>query len=116
MLLLHLFLLFHRHQCLSILLVLIFVYEQGEVRNRDFFGGNLAGITQKLDYLQSLGVETVYLCPIFEAAENHRYGTADYGPGSTRSAKFFSNSLSRRSLIWRDVTYLPSLPTFIVEV
>ena len=52
--------------------------EQGEVRNRDFFGGNLAGITQKLDYLQSLGVETVYLCPIFEAAENHRYGTADY--------------------------------------
>ena len=52
--------------------------EAGEVRNRDFFGGDLAGITEKLDYLQSLGVETVYLCPIFEAAENHRYGTADY--------------------------------------
>ncbi|MBO5339961.1 MAG: alpha-glucosidase C-terminal domain-containing protein [Oscillospiraceae bacterium] len=52
--------------------------EKGEVRNRDFFGGDLAGITQKLDYLKSLGVETVYLCPIFEAAENHRYGTADY--------------------------------------
>jgi len=52
--------------------------EKGEVRNRDFFGGNLNGIIQKLDYLQSLGVETVYLCPIFEAAENHRYGTADY--------------------------------------
>ena len=52
--------------------------ESGEVRNRDFFGGDLPGIAQKLDYLQSLGVETVYLCPIFEAAENHRYGTADY--------------------------------------
>ncbi len=52
--------------------------ETGEVRNRDFFGGNLAGITEKLDYIASLGVETVYLCPIFEAAENHRYGTADY--------------------------------------
>ena len=52
--------------------------EKGEVRNRDFFGGNLLGIAEKLDYLQSLGVETVYLCPIFEAAENHRYGTADY--------------------------------------
>ena len=52
--------------------------EQGEVRNRDFFGGNLRGIAKKLDYLASLGVETVYLCPIFEAAENHRYGTADY--------------------------------------
>ena len=52
--------------------------EKGEVRNRDFFGGDLAGITQKLDYLKYLGVETVYLCPVFEAAENHRYGTADY--------------------------------------
>ncbi len=52
--------------------------EKGEIRNRDFFGGNLAGICEKLDYLKKLGVETLYLCPIFEAAENHRYGTADY--------------------------------------
>ena len=51
---------------------------RGEVRNRDFFGGSLAGVEEKLDYLQSLGVETLYFCPIFEAAENHRYGTADY--------------------------------------
>ncbi len=51
---------------------------QGEVRNRDFFGGDLKGITEKLDYLQNLGVETLYFCPIFEAPENHRYGTADY--------------------------------------
>jgi glycosidase len=50
----------------------------GNVTNRDFFGGDLAGITSKLDYLAALGVETIYLCPIFEAAENHRYGTADY--------------------------------------
>ena len=50
----------------------------GEIRNRDFFGGSLAGIMEKLDYLQGLGVETLYFCPIFEAAENHRYGTADY--------------------------------------
>ena len=48
------------------------------MRNRDYFGGTLAGITEKLDYLKGLGVTTVYLCPIFEAAENHRYGTADY--------------------------------------
>ena len=52
--------------------------ERGEVRNRDFFGGNLKGIEEKLDYIASLGVETIYFCPIFEAAENHRYGTADY--------------------------------------
>lgn len=46
--------------------------------NRDFFGGTLAGITEKLDYLAGLGVETLYLCPIFASAENHRYSTADY--------------------------------------
>jgi len=52
--------------------------ETGEIRNRDFFGGDLPGVMEKLDYLQGLGVETLYFCPIFEAAENHRYGTADY--------------------------------------
>ena len=51
---------------------------KGEVRNRDFFGGDLPGIIEKLDYLKSLGTETIYFNPIFEAAENHRYGTADY--------------------------------------
>ena len=50
----------------------------GEIRNRDFFGGSLKGVEEKLDYLRSLGVRTLYFCPIFEAAENHRYGTADY--------------------------------------
>jgi glycosidase len=52
--------------------------EHGEIRNRDFFGGSLAGIQSKLPYLKSLGVDTLYLCPIFEGAENHRYGTGDY--------------------------------------
>ena len=52
--------------------------DQGEVRNRDFFGGDFQGVLEKLDYLKSLGVETLYFNPIFEAAENHRYGTADY--------------------------------------
>lgn len=46
--------------------------------NSDFFGGSLKGITSKLDYLASLHVTTVYLNPIFEAASNHRYDTADY--------------------------------------
>ena len=44
----------------------------------DFFGGDLAGITERLDYLASLHVTTLYLNPIFEAASNHRYDTADY--------------------------------------
>ena len=52
--------------------------ENGQITNRDFFGGSLAGITAKLDYLQRLSVTTLYLNPIFEAASNHRYDTADY--------------------------------------
>lgn len=52
--------------------------EQGEITNSDYFGGDLKGITQKLPYLQSLGVSCLYLNPIFEAHSNHRYNTADY--------------------------------------
>ena len=44
----------------------------------DFFGGNLKGIEQKLDYIKSLGVDVIYLNPIFSAYSNHRYDTADY--------------------------------------
>ena len=51
---------------------------QGEVLNNDYFGGDLKGIEQKLDYLESLGVTCIYLNPIFEAHSNHRYDTADY--------------------------------------
>ena len=50
----------------------------GEVRNRDFFGGSLEGIASKLDELAELGVTALYMCPIFESASNHRYNTADY--------------------------------------
>lgn len=44
----------------------------------DYYGGDLLGIEQKLDYLASLGVNCIYLNPIFEAHSNHRYNTADY--------------------------------------
>ncbi|HKM32254.1 MAG TPA: alpha-amylase family glycosyl hydrolase, partial [Oscillospiraceae bacterium] len=45
--------------------------------NNDYFGGDLAGIMEKLPYLYELGVTCIYLNPIFEAHENHRYNTAD---------------------------------------
>ena len=45
---------------------------------RDFFGGNLEGIREKLPYLKDLGVTVLYLNPIFQARSNHRYDTADY--------------------------------------
>ena len=50
----------------------------GEVLNNDFYGGNLNGIREKLPYLQALGVEILYLNPIFYAWSTHRYDTCDY--------------------------------------
>lgn len=44
----------------------------------DYYGGDLAGIESKLPYLKELGVTCIYLNPVFEAASNHRYNTADY--------------------------------------
>ncbi len=44
----------------------------------DYYGGDLAGICEKLPYLKDLGVTCIYLNPIFEAHSNHRYNTADY--------------------------------------
>ena len=46
--------------------------------NSDFYGGDLAGIIEQLDYLEALGVTAIYLNPIFEARSNHRYDTADF--------------------------------------
>ncbi|WP_419057018.1 glycoside hydrolase family 13 protein [Evtepia gabavorous] len=43
-----------------------------------FMGGDLPGITQKLPYLEDLGVNALYLTPIFEATSNHKYDTVDY--------------------------------------
>lgn len=49
-----------------------------KVYNNDFFGGDLAGIIEKLDYIRDLGANTIYMTPIFKAASNHKYDTADY--------------------------------------
>lgn len=44
----------------------------------EFFGGDLKGITDKLDYIKELGANTIYLTPIFAAQSNHGYDTNDY--------------------------------------
>lgn len=44
----------------------------------NFMGGDLQGVIDKLDYLQELGVNGLYFCPIFKATTNHRYDTIDY--------------------------------------
>jgi glycosidase len=43
-----------------------------------FYGGDLNGIRQKLDYIQNLGFDTIYLNPIFKARSNHRYDADDF--------------------------------------
>ena len=43
-----------------------------------FQGGDLFGVIEKLDYLQDLGVNCIYLNPIFTSSANHRYHTYDY--------------------------------------
>jgi alpha-glucosidase len=55
----------------------------GEQPNRatapiEFFGGDLQGITQRLDYLAELGVNALYLNPVFLAPSNHKYDVEDY--------------------------------------
>ena len=46
--------------------------------NADFYGGDLKGILEKLDYIKSLGVSIIYLSPIVWSQSNHRYDTSDY--------------------------------------
>ena len=48
------------------------------MENNMFFGGTLWGVVEKLDYLEKLGVNIIYLCPVFKSFSNHKYDTGDY--------------------------------------
>ncbi len=45
---------------------------------REFYGGDLAGVREKLDYIQDLGVEVIYFNPLFVSPSNHKYDIQDY--------------------------------------
>ena len=69
----------------------------------DFYGGSLKGIEEKLDYLKELGINVLYLNPIFEARSSHRYDTADYlnvDPvlGGTAAFMSLQNACSERGI------------------
>jgi glycosidase len=49
-----------------------------KAEGKDFFGGDLDGIVDRLDYLQDLGVTTLFLTPIFTAPSNHKYDTSNF--------------------------------------
>lgn len=52
-------------------------YESG-IKNNDYYGGDIQGMINKLDYLQELGITGIYTTPINEANSNHKYNTTDY--------------------------------------
>ena len=49
-----------------------------KVENKDHFGGNIAGMIERLDYLKELGITGIYLNPLNEAESQHKYDTTDY--------------------------------------
>ena len=53
-------------------------YPGAYLENNVFFGGTLYGVAEKLDYIATLGVNMIYLSPVFEAYSNHKYDTGDY--------------------------------------
>lgn len=68
-----------------------------------FWGGDLMSILSKIDYLKQLGVDTIYLNPIFEAMSNHKYDTYDYERisseyGSMQEFKQFIKVLKENNL------------------
>lgn len=48
------------------------------IQNNDFYGGDSVGVIEKIDYINSLGVDIIYFNPIFHSQSTHRYDTADY--------------------------------------
>ncbi|MEJ2748125.1 MAG: alpha amylase N-terminal ig-like domain-containing protein, partial [Anaerolineae bacterium] len=48
------------------------------IYSQNFYGGDLQGVLDELDYLQNLGVTVIYFNPIFESPSNHKYDTTDY--------------------------------------
>ena len=70
---------------------------------RSFFGGDLAGIESKLDYLQDLGVNCLYLTPVFPSVSNHKYDISDYFDvdpmfGGKEALRSLTNALHARGM------------------
>ncbi|KAF2955525.1 alpha-amylase [Marinitoga sp. 38H-ov] len=53
-------------------------YDSASLGSNGFFGGDLEGVIQSIDYLSDLGIEAIYFNPIFESVSSHKYDTKDY--------------------------------------
>jgi alpha-glucosidase len=72
----------------------------------EFYGGDLRGITEHLDYIASLGVNALYLNPVFTALSNHRYDVIDYFSVDPHLGGDASLVELRRALDRRGMRYL----------
>jgi len=75
----------------------------GTPKGNNYFGGDLKGIIDHLDYLQSLGINAIYLTPIFESNTNHKYHTIDYFKvdphfGDEKTFKFLIDECHKRKM------------------
>ncbi|MGN0914974.1 MAG: alpha amylase N-terminal ig-like domain-containing protein [Succinivibrio sp.] len=52
--------------------------DDSKISREVLYGGNIAGVTSKLEYLKGLGVNGIYFNPIFSATQNHKYNINDY--------------------------------------
>lgn len=78
-------------------------YNGDGIWSNDFFGGDVEGIQDKLDYIESLGVNTLYLNPIAHAASNHKYDATDYKSidpmfGTPEEFQAFTEELANRDM------------------
>lgn len=72
----------------------------------EFYGGDLPGVEQRLDYLTDLGVNVIYLNPIFTAYSNHRYDVVDYENVDPHLGGNIALESFRRALTERDMRYI----------
>ena len=68
---------------------------------REFYGGDLDGVMQKLDYLQDLGIDVIYFNPMFVSPSNHKYDIQDYDHIDPHLGRFVVDT---GDLIWQDET------------
>jgi cyclomaltodextrinase / maltogenic alpha-amylase / neopullulanase len=68
-------------------------WRSGKPAYGNYFGGDLQGIMDKLEYIRSLGINTIYLNPVFKSPSNHKYDTIDY---MTIDPQFGSNGLFKK--------------------
>lgn len=71
-----------------------------------FYGGDLAGVAQKLDHIAALGANAIYLNPVFHAFTNHRYDVADYARVDARLGGEAGLVALREALSRRGMRYL----------